>query len=151
MKKEIWEKSQERDKERRHVMLLWSKYVDEVVEKCKEDGSYFEPRFTKVKCSPYKKVAPDDSIYIKESPGKLLYKVRATRAEYYSDLKPSDIRDIKEEYNEDFGDEESNYASLIFFDNLKKIDPPVDFPRQYGAGWIVIEEDGKYWDVIEDL
>lgn len=109
-----------------HLGIFTNPYLDLMLQGKKT----IESRFSKNKIAPYQKIAPKDTVFIKESGGPIVGFFTVKEVLFF-DLKQIDIRDIKEKYNErilateDFWrqKESSNYATLLKIENLTSIKP----------------------------
>lgn len=89
-----------------------------------------ESRFSKNKILPYQKIEKDDIIFVKKSGGNIVAYF-TIRDILFFNLNETSIDEIKSKYNKElcvddtFWDlkKESNYATLIFIDKLKKLHP----------------------------
>ena len=95
------------------------KYIDKILNKEKT----IESRFSKNKISPYKKIKPNDVVYLKVSgSNKIVAKFEVSKVLFFEKF---DIQDIKHKYNKficapDFyyiKKKYSKYATLIYIKN----------------------------------
>ncbi len=90
-----------------------------------------ESRFSKYKISPFNKVKVNDKIYLKESGKKIVASFEVAGVIYFDNLNPKKIIKIKRDYNNLIKAPDiywnkklkSNYGTLIYIKNAKKIKP----------------------------
>lgn len=95
-----------------------------------EGKKTIESRFSKNKIPPYKQITKDDIVVVKKSGGDVLGYFTIGEVLFF-DLNTFSIDEIKAQYNKQLcvdeafwvNKKDSNYATLIFIDNLVKLNP----------------------------
>jgi len=114
-----------------------------------------ETRFSKNKISPYQKVKIGDKVYLKESGKNIIAFFEIEKAIFFKDLNSGKIKEIKNNYNnlikasDDYWNKKlnSNYGTLIFIKNVKKLDKPLKISKKDRRGFVSynkLKKDGKY-------
>jgi len=116
-----------------------------------------ETRFYKGVVEPlvFENVKPDDTLYLKLKGGYTVAKAHVLRVECLKDLTPEKVKELLELHKEEIqptermmeGDIYSNYAILVWFDNLQEIKP---FRLKDGVetfnGWIMMKDINAFRD-----
>ncbi len=104
-----------------------------------------ESRFSKNKIAPYNQITKDDIVIIKKASGNIVGYFTIKNVLFF-DLKSSSIDEIKAKYNNQLCVEEtfwhnkanSNYATLIFIDQLYKL-KPFHINKKGMQTWIILK------------
>ncbi|MBU0667463.1 MAG: hypothetical protein ABIC91_02385 [Nanoarchaeota archaeon] len=108
-----------------------------------------ESRWYTHKKTPYHKIKPGEVIYFKESGKPVTVKAKVSQTLFFDELNKEKIKSIIQEYGvkicitQEYSSklECKNYCTLIFLENIQKIEPFNINKRGYGnmAAWITVE------------
>ncbi len=109
-----------------HLGIFSEPYLTKMLDGIKT----IESRFSKNKIMPYKRINDDDIVIVKKSGGNILAYFTIKKILFF-DLNVTPIKDLKEKYAKELCVDESfwliknnsNYATLIFIDNIVKLKP----------------------------
>jgi ASC-1-like (ASCH) protein len=126
-----------------HLVVLKKAYLDLIVEGRKT----IESRFLKVNKAPFGQVSAGDVLFLKESSGPVVGKAAVKAAEFFDDLSPEKIREIKERYNHLIGGSDEywqerggcRFGVLVWIGNVERIEP-VRITKKDWRGWVVLTE-----------
>ena len=113
-----------------------------------------ESRWYKVKCVPWNRIKSEDIIYFKDSGEPVTIKAKVTKVLQFDNLNPQKTEQILARYGKvDLGTNHiileirkyvlgKNYCILIFFNNVKKIEPFNIDKTGFGAmsAWISVND-----------
>jgi dephospho-CoA kinase/ASC-1-like (ASCH) protein len=124
-----------------HLAIIDQPFLDLILSGNKK----IETRFSVKKHAPYQKVAKGDIVFFKEPSKPIIGYFTVKNTEYYN----SNLNEIKIKYSNDicsFADpefwekrKEKKYVSLIWIDEIKKINP-FDIKKKDRRGWVSFEE-----------
>ena len=126
-----------------HLAILKKPYLDAIL-----DGSKpIESRLTKTKRPYFHRIAPDDTIFLKQSSGPVLATAKVSKVKYFEDLTPAKITEIKKQYNKDIlGSDEywqskldCKFAVLTWLKDVQPIEPVMINKTDWRA-WVVLTE-----------
>lgn len=123
-----------------HLGIFGEPYLSYMLEGKKT----IESRFSKNKIAPYNHISKDDIVIIKKSSGNVVGYFTIKEVLFF-DLNTVSIEEIKSKYNkqlcvnEDFwlNKKDSNYATLIFIDELFKL-KPFHINKKGMQTWIIL-------------
>jgi len=129
-----------------HLAVLKRPYLDAVIEGRKT----IELRLSRTRAAPFGKVAPRDTIYLKQSAGPVRARATAERVLSLEDLTPAEIRALKRAHNHlvlgapDYWRARSSarYATLIWLADVRELTPSDPRPPAdpfYGNAWRVLD------------
>lgn len=126
-----------------HVAFLKHKYIRKIL----DEHKIIESRWSNNTGAPYKKIKINDSIYFKESGGKVLVKAKVQKRLFFSDLNIKKNKELFDKFNDKIKAESSyfnniknrKYCTLVFLKNVNKI-APFNIKRSYGVAWIVVKD-----------
>lgn len=126
-----------------HLAIMVNPYLDYILEGRKT----IESRFTKNKILPYGRISSGDTVLLKRSGGPIVGYFTVGEVMFY-DLQIDSIEEIKTKYSKElcvddsFWDikKDSNYATLIKIDNLKKV-KPFSIAKKGMQTWITFKKD----------
>ncbi len=146
-KKERLSNELKRGSVRVHIAIMIEPYLEYILEGSKT----IETRFSKVKCSPYKKVQEGDYILFKRSGGKVVAVSKVSSVSYY-EINETGIDFIKEKFgkaicpaNKSFWKERSKarYATLISIDKPETL-KPFEVKKRDRRGWVTLEHNSPF-------
>lgn len=130
-----------------HLAVLYKYYLDLILEGKKT----IEARFLKIKCPPYEKVSKGDKIILKETGRPIRGEAIVKDVKYYNNLTPQKILEIVHIYQDELMIKDdylnlkinSNYLTLIFLGNIKKVEMPLPIVKKDRRGWVVLSDDNQ--------
>ena len=128
-----------------HVAILKPAYIHEVLAGRKT----IESRLTKTMQPPHGKVAAGERLYLKASGGPFMATAVAGRVRSYTDLKPVEVKQIREDYGDRIGGDDaywqmksdSRFATLIELTEVEPVDIGPPYKVAYMKAWYVLDED----------
>lgn len=135
----------------KHVAIMFKEFVTLFLK-----GKRVETRFTKTRCPPFGKVTKGDIVYLKEVGGPIRARALVNEVYYFYSLTPQKVKELKSwvksleniTYGEEYGSEFSKYATIIFLENIEKVEPPLIIKTTTRAGWIVIKPGHELYEVL---
>lgn len=127
-----------------HLAILVQPFLDLIL----KGEKTIETRFTKVKCPPFQKVKEGDIILLKKSGGLVVGEITAGKVEYFSDLSPEKMEELKKYSSEICADydpyfwekrKDSRYISFIHIARVKKYETPYPFPKNDRRAWLILD------------
>ena len=127
---------------KRHLAI----FIGNSIEKILQGEKVVEARFSISKILPYESVMKDDEIYLKQSGGLVLGKVKVDNVLYYEGLDAESIGKLRREYQNDllvddkFWQEHANskYATIVFLKDPEKFIAPLRIAKHDRRSWIVM-------------
>ncbi len=108
-----------------------------------------EPVFMKKERMPYNVIGEEDVLYFRSVDGYAVGKATITKVEHHSELNPEKVQSIIAEHKSDIQPDElmmskslySNYATLMWLDNVQEIPPfrVIVPPETKNTKWITIK------------
>ena len=126
----------------RHLAILVQPFLDLILKQQKT----IETRFSKVKCAPFQKVKTGDVILLKQSSGMVVGEMVAGRVEYFSNITPKQLEELKKfsrqicaDYDPKFWEKrkEARYITFIHIASVKTYEKPYPYPKKDRRAWIV--------------
>ncbi len=132
-----------------HIAILYRYYLELILKKEKT----IEARFSNVKQPPFGKVFKGDRIFIKETGGPIRGEAEVNNVNYYSNLSHSKIFEIVNKYKDQLRIKddflniklESKYLTLIFLQNVKKVNP-YNIKKKDRRAWVVLKNHERIFD-----
>jgi predicted transcriptional regulator len=129
---------------KKHIAIFSKDLLEKVFGKSKT----VDIRLSKKAIAPYEQINRNDIILIKEPGGKVQGEALVDNVFFYSHLEPEDVRSLKDKYqnrsktSDRFWEKKkgANYASIIFFKDIKKYLSPIKFDKSDRSGWKVIDK-----------
>lgn len=128
---------------REHLAILKLFYLRLILEGRKT----IECRLTRIKYPPFRLIDPGDLILLKQSGGPVCGRARVKKVQFYENLTPARVQEIRRSYNhlilgeEDYWESHQNsrYGSLIWLEKVEKI-PPYRLPGWNMKSWKILSE-----------
>ena len=126
-----------------HLAIFSQPFLDLILQGQKT----IETRFSKVKCPPFQKVRTGDIILLKKSGGPVVGEIIAGKVEYFSNLPPYEMEQLKKynseicaDYDPSFWEKRKNsrYISFIHIAKVYKYEEPYSYPKKDRRAWIVL-------------
>lgn len=126
-----------------HLVILKKRYLRLIVERAKT----IECRLSRTRHAPFRKVAPGDVLWLKQSGGPVVAKATAGPVRFFELNTPSDLAELEQRYTRQicadkafFVDhKEARYASIIKITSVIRLDPfPVD--KKDRLAWVVLRK-----------
>lgn len=131
---------------RRHLAI----FLRGTAEKILSGEKQVEVRLSENRVLPYKAVAKDDEIYLKNSGGKIIGRSMVDNCLYYDHLNQAMLEDIYNKYhashalvNDKFwrSKRKARFATIIFLKNPKKFLTPIIYKKNDRRAWVIIGEE----------
>ncbi len=128
---------------KRHLAI----FIGNAIEKILQGEKAVEARFSISKILPYESIMKEDEIYLKQSGGLVLGKVKVDNVLYYEGLNAEVIGKLRREYQNDllvdnkFWQDHANskYATIIFLKDPKKFIAPLRITKHDRRSWMIIQ------------
>ena len=126
-----------------HLVILKKPYLDKILDGSKK----VELRLTKTKHHGFGKVLAGDILFLKESSGFVYAKASVEKVQYFENLTPEKILELKQQYNHLIGGDseywqskmDSKFAFLVWPKDIKTIEP-VQIDKKDWREWVVLSE-----------
>lgn len=120
----------------------------EIIEKILKGEKIIDGRFSRKKTLPYDKIKKGDEIFLKQSGGLIIGKVRVDNVLFYEDLTPEMMGKIRKEYSHELtmGDDfwkkvaKSKFVSLIFLKNPSRFVSPIKYTKHDRRSWLILNK-----------
>jgi len=117
-----------------HLMIVHPRYAQDLISGRKS----VESRLGKDKRSPFGKVAPGDTVYIKSSGGAIYAAAQVERVDEFEDLTPADIEHLRDSYEDRIrgGDAywaskgDARFATLVWLGRVRPIADQSQVPAE---------------------
>ena len=127
----------------RHLAI----FTPDAVLKINSGQKKIDGRFSKIKISPFGKVASGDQILMKISGRKIVGQFVVDRIIYWDHPNDSDIELIRKKYSRDLGisktfwldREKINYVTLMFIKSVTKFLVPPEIEKKDLRPWVVLD------------
>lgn len=124
-----------------HTAILERHYLDLILSGQKR----IECRLTRIPCPPFRRIATNETVLLKESSGPVRGEVIVKKVEFFDNLCPDKIARIRSKYNDqimavpDFWESRSDcrWCTLIWFRNIRAIVPYRIKRRGMQACWCI--------------
>jgi ASC-1-like (ASCH) protein len=133
-----------------HIAILNKKY--KALESILSGKKTIESRWYKTKKPPWNRIDVDDTVYFKESGGKVKAKAVVTKVLQFVELNEDSFNTIVSEYgngiqlkNKKYNEwyEGKKYCLLVFFKDVEKIKEPFSIDKSgfgIGAAWLTVDD-----------
>lgn len=127
-----------------HLAILSSGWLEKIL----SGEKTIESRWSKNRIIPYERISEGDVIYFKETGKMVSARAVVEKALFFDNLNESRIRDILRKYGERIGITEynrnfdgKNFCTLVFLDNVERVEPFKINKKGYGIGsaWITVD------------
>lgn len=135
-----------------HIAVIWPKFIEAFL----RGEKTVECRLTRVRCPPYGKIAPRDTVYIKERSGPMRAAATASRVEMFDGLTPERVDEIRLRFSKGINASEEFWAmkrgvarwgTLIWLTDFRQAGQAPPHPPFHGRGWMCL--DGSHLPVAE--
>ena len=129
-----------------HTAILKRHYLNLILSGQKR----IECRLTRILCPPYRQIATNETVFLKESSGPVRSEAIVKKVEFFENLSPEKINRIMSKYNDqimaasDFWESRRHcrYCTLIWLRNIRAIEP-YRIKRRGMQAWLVHQEPDK--------
>lgn len=128
----------------KHIAIFKQPFFDMVL----NGEKTIESRWSMNKIAPYNKVDIGDRILLKLTGRPATATAKVKDVKYY-ELTPELVEDIRIEYGKQIGTDrfenwestrQKKYCTLIWLEDVKPLNQPLEVPRSNGAGWIILKD-----------
>lgn len=126
-----------------HIAVIWPRFIDAIL----RGEKTVECRLTRVRCPPFGRIAPGDTVYIKERGGPMRAAATASRVEMFHGLTPDAVDDIRRRFSNGVNASDefwslkrgtARWGTLIWLDDLRTISRGPPHPPFHGRGWMCL-------------
>lgn len=123
-----------------HVAVVHARYLRAILAGVKT----VESRLSAVRCEPFRAVAPGERIYFKARGGPVAATALVRGAEFFEELRPRDIADLRLRFARPVAADESywrdkrraRFATFITLGRAERVSFGPEFPPFHGRAWL---------------
>jgi len=130
-------------KESRHLAIFNPESIAKVI----QNRQKIDIRLSQRAIPPYQAIKRGDKIFIKKSGGGIYGEAKVSNVLFFSKLNPAEVDRLRKRYGQrlstavGFWDKKkrAKFATVIFFDSVKRYLAPVKYAKSDRRAWVVIE------------
>ncbi len=130
-----------------HLVILKKPYLDLIL----SGEKTIESRLTKGKTAAFGRVQAGDKLFLKASGGPVCATATAAEVQYYPNLTPPQIAEIKQQYGHQIGGSEAVWEALmdrkcgflVWLADVRRIEP-VRIEKKDWRAWVVLTEEKNF-------
>ncbi len=127
-----------------HIAVVWPRFIEAML----RGEKTVECRLTRVRCAPFGRIAPGDTVYLKERGGPMRAAATASRVEVFERLTPDAVDDLRRRFSNGINDSDefwslkratARWGALIWVADLRHVSRGPAHPPFHGRGWMCLD------------